>query len=175
MVIPHKLCNLCLKPNEMDNDCRVKRCCTAEGCGRPHHRLLHTKIEIRSQRNNDKTAVEKVVMTTSCNLQTSHVFLSVIPVVIRNGDNRVYAYAFLDSGASCFLITDKLRRALELTGRTVSLSLKTLLDKVVSDTTEVGINLESLDGHVKIDLKAWTVERLPNSRHKIPATSTLTK
>ena len=114
-------------------------------------------------------------MTTSCNLQTSHVFLSVVPVVIRNGDRRVYTHAFLDSGASCSLITDKLRRELELSGRTVSLSLKTLLDKVVSDTTEVDVNLESLDGHVKIDFKAWTVERLPNLRHKIPATSTLTK
>ena len=49
------------------------------------------------------------------------------------------------------------------------------MDKVVSDTTEVDVNPESLYGHVKIDFKAWTVERLPNLRHKIPATSTLTK
>ena len=45
MVVLHKLCNVCLKPNHMAKDCRVKRYCTAEGCGRPHHRLLHTEIE----------------------------------------------------------------------------------------------------------------------------------
>ena len=89
-----KLCLKCLSDAHQMRNCSG-RLCNVNGCGKPHHRLLHRPYKNEEQMQN----VENVDEVPKLSSMRSSGVLPVIPVTIRSGSKTLKLFALCDSGA----------------------------------------------------------------------------
>jgi hypothetical protein len=103
-----KLCFACLSSKHTSNKCLQR--CTVEGCGRPHHKTLHTAF----------SASETVTNTWRAELP---VLLKVLPVTVVGPLGERKIYALLDEGSTVTLLEEEVARDIGATGRSSKLRL----------------------------------------------------
>ena len=90
-----KLCFKCLSDAHQMRNCSG-RLCDVNGCGKPHHRLLHRHYKNEEQMQN----VENVDEASNMSSMRNSGVLPVIPVSIGSGSKTLKTFALCDSGAS---------------------------------------------------------------------------
>ena len=146
-----KLSLKCLSARHRTLECTKKRTCNVDGCkGAYHHTLLHNPKEIKqketslrdtsSETSSAEGSSEKASSYSILNQQPysdSDVYLCVVPVFIRNGDNEYCTYAFLDQGSSHTFCDDHLIEVLQVDGSQSKMSLQTLKGLTKDQPTRV--------------------------------------
>ncbi len=153
------LCFNCLAGTHSSRDCRSKRRCGINGCGRKHSYLLHptkndnsdTKnvgSDARSAQNLESSDSSKFsgFVDTQCFLGSADdkIALPIVAVKVKSksGHKSVETFALLDSGSSHTFCSQSLINELGLSGRKETLSLTTLEKKDSVSNCEVITNLE---------------------------------
>ena len=77
--------------------------CDVNGCGKPHHRLLHRPYKNVEQEQN----VEDVEEVSNLSSMRSCGVLPVIPVTIGSGSKTLKTIALCDSGASLSFVDER--------------------------------------------------------------------
>ncbi|XP_013384334.1 uncharacterized protein LOC106154518 [Lingula anatina] len=180
----HKLCNLCLSadPPHFAKDCKSKRMCTVDGCGRRHHTALHWSLGASQSRsgvpshskdvNTDAPptdAVKSSVNFGKCHQQRRTV-LPVLPVRVCNPDSgqEISTYAFLDSGSDTSMCLSSLAERLGIEGEPVDYKLTTVNAEKTIYGRKVQLDLKHLSSNegIMID-QLLTTNKLPVSSEQI--------
>ena len=131
LVRSNNLCYRCLSEGHQIKNCDdEKGVCTAEGCDKLHHRLLHftESRDKNPSKENDPNVVSSVVDTNVARPKVSglSIYLKVVPVVVNHGEKRITPYAFLDPGSSVSFCEKKLVDKLGAVGSPESINVQTL-------------------------------------------------
>ena len=146
-----KLCFKCLSDAHQKQNC-FGRLCDVNGCGKPHHRLLH-----RSYKNvEQKKKVENVDEVSNLSSMKSSGVLPVIPVTIGSGRKTLKTLAFCDSGASLSFVDESLMKALNLTGQPVDLNVAGIHGTSDISSKRLRVKIGDQDGKVKEDIMAYS-------------------
>jgi len=180
LVRRNRLCDNCLKPFHMANDCWKKSVCGSNGCERKHHTLLHFRRAENptgageSSKGGETTDAQGKPLGTSLSASmSSKVCLRVLPVKVQSEGREVETWALLDSGSDVSLCDERLAAKLGLTGKRKQFQLSTVNheNKDVSGM-ELSMSVCGLNESESISLEAvWTVDKLPISADSIPQPS----
>ena len=155
----HKLCYKCLTSQHGKQNCLAPDC-DIEGCGQPHHNLLHwSKPEVqREPVMNPSTSSETVNMIHTLR---DKVLLKVVPVTIHGPKSSVSTYALLDDGASISLISSHISEQIGLHGKSVNMRVRSAWDSSVltCESEIVNIVLSNSDGE-RFNLSARKINEL---------------
>ena len=173
------LCFACLKHGHMSGSCKQKLQC--EECSRPHPTPLHfTNKDSREEMAKDNCEQQSV---SSALVQTAETFgvtgagkedcvLSIVPVCIKSqkGTKTVTTYAFLDPGSSATFATESLIHQLNMNGRNVSISLRTMgNESIVTTRIVTGLEISSLDSNQFVELsEVYSQKDIPVTKDNIP-------
>lgn len=98
--------------------------------------------------------------------------LSIVPVCVKaqKGTKTVTTYAFLDPGSSATFATESLINQLNMNGRNISISLRTMGNVSIVNTCIVnGLEISSLDGDEFIELsEVFSQKNIPVTKDNIP-------
>ena len=115
------ICYQCLLSNHKRDTCTAPMC-EVEGCGLPHHHLLHynfTKNPLQSNTNDDDTpqSSQSCEVVSNVNGNTYNVMLKIVPIKIHGPNGKtINTTALLDDGSTVSLINNKLASYLGLSG-----------------------------------------------------------
>ena len=146
-----KLCFKCLSDAHQMRNCSG-RLCDVNGCGKPHHRLLHRPYKNEEQMQN----VENVDEVSNLSSMRSSGVLPVIPVSIGSGSNTLKTFALCDSGASLSFVDESLMKALNLTGQPVDLNVAGIHGTSDISSKRLRVRIGDQDGKVKEDIMAYS-------------------
>ena len=146
-----KLCFKCLSDAHQMRNCSG-RLCDVNGCGKPHHRLLHRPYKNEDQKQN----VEKVDEVSNLSSMRCSGVLPVIPVSIGSGSKTVKTFALCDSGASLSFVDESLMKALNLTGQPVDLNVAGIHGTSDFSSKRLRVRIGDQDGKVKEDIMAYS-------------------
>ena len=146
-----KLCFKCLSDAHQMRNCSG-RLCDVNGCGKPHHRLLHRTYKNVEQKKN----VENVDEVSNLSSMRSIGVLPVIPVLIGSGSKTVKTFALCDSGASLSFVDESLMKALNLTGQPVDLNVAGIHGTSDISSKRLRVRIGDQDGKVKEDIMAYS-------------------
>ena len=146
-----KLCFKCLSDAHQMRNCSG-RLCDVNGCGKPHHRLLHRPYKNVEQKKN----VENVDEVSNLSSMRSSGVLPVIPVSIGSGSKTVKTFALCDSGASLSFVDESLMKALNLTGQPVDLNVAGIHGTSDISSKRLRVKIGDQDGKVKEDIMAYS-------------------
>ena len=146
-----KLCFKCLSDAHQMRNCSG-RLCDVNGCGKPHHRLLHRPYKNVEQKKN----VENVDEVSNLSSMRSSGVLPVIPVSIGSGSKTVKTFALCDSGASLSFVDESLMKALNLTGQPVDLNVAGIHGTSDISSKRFQVRIGDQDGKVKEDIMAYS-------------------
>ncbi|XP_072933724.1 uncharacterized protein [Epargyreus clarus] len=116
------LCFCCLLTRHDKNTCKAP-VCDIDGCGQPHHNLLHwTKPQSVNEMENDlgAPASSTVAHVASDNKHTDKIMLKVVSVQLRGPKGVVSVYALLDDAATVSMIDSELADSLGLVDQQAS-------------------------------------------------------
>ena len=146
-----KLCFKCLSDAHQMRNCSG-RLCDVNGCGKPHHRLLH-----RPYKNEElKQSVENVEEVSNLSSMRSSGVLPVIPVSIGSGNKTVKTFALCDSGASLSFVDESLMKTLNLTGKPVDLNVAGIHGASDISSKRLRVRIGDQQGKVKEDIIAYS-------------------
>ena len=146
-----KLCFKCLSDAHQMNNCSG-RLCDVNGCGKPHHRLLHRPYKNVEQKKN----VENVEEVSNLSSMRSSGVLPVIPVTIGSGSKTLKTFALCDSGASLSFVDESLMKTLNLTGQPVDLNVAGIHGTSDISSKRLRVRIGDQDGKVKEDIMAYS-------------------
>ena len=146
-----KLCFKCLSDAHQMRNCSG-RLCDVNGCGKPHHRLLHRPYKNEDQKQN----VENVDEVSNLSSMRSSGVLPVIPVSIGSGSKTVTTFALCDSGASLSFVDESLMKTLNLTGQPVDLNVAGIHGASDISSKRLRVGIGDQDGKVKEDIMAYS-------------------
>ena len=146
-----KLCFKCLSDAHQMRNCSG-RLCDVDGCGKPHHRLLHRPYKNEEQMQ----SVENVDEVSNLSLMRSSGVLPVIPVLIGRGSKTVKTFALCDSGASLSFVDESLMKTLNLTGQPVDLNVAGIHGTSDISSKRLRVRIGDQDGKVKEDIMAYS-------------------
>ena len=146
-----KLCFKCLSDAHQMRNCSG-RLCDVNGCGKPHHRLLHRPYKNVEQKKN----VENVDEVSNLSSMRSSGVLPVIPVSIESGSKTVKTFALCDSGASLSFVDESLMKALNLTGQPVDLNVAGIHGTSDISSKRLRVRIGDQQGKVKEDIMAYS-------------------
>ena len=146
-----KLCFKCLSDAHQMRNCSG-RLCDVNGCGKPHHRLLHRPYRNVEQKKN----VENVDEVSNLSSMRSSGVLPVIPVSIGSGSKTVKTFALCDSGASLSFVDESLMKALNLTGQPVDLNVAGIHGASDISSKRLRVRIGDQQGKVKEDIMAYS-------------------
>ena len=146
-----KLCFKCLSDAHQMRNCSG-RLCDVNGCGKPHHRLLHRPYKNVEQKKN----VENVDEVSNLSSMRSSGVLPVIPVSIGSGSKTVKTFALCDSGASMSFVDESLMKALNLTGQPVDLNVAGIHGTSDISSKRLRVKIGDQDGKVNEDIMAYS-------------------
>ena len=115
-----KLCFNCLKPSHTDHNSRNCRqpSCTAEGCGKKHHRLLDT-----SSQQSQSTSLSGCITDSQ---RSSQALLQTALATLQVGSQELPVRILLDTGSQRSYIRKEITESLDLRGPTEVLTISTL-------------------------------------------------
>ena len=128
------------------------RLCDVNGCGKPHHRLLHRPYKNVEQKKN----VENVEEVSNLSSMRSSGVLPVIPVTVGSGSKNVKTFALCDSGASLSFVDESLIKALNLTGQPVDLNVAGIHGTSDIKSKRLRVKIGDQDGKVNEDIMAYS-------------------
>ena len=146
-----KLCFKCLSDAHQMRNCSG-RLCDVNGCGKPHHRLLHRPYKNEDQKQNDENIDE---VSNLSSMRSSGV-LPVIPVSIGSGSKTVKTFALCDSGASLSFVDESLMKALNLMGQPVDLNVAGIHGASDISSKRLRVRIGDQQGKVKEDIMAYS-------------------
>ena len=146
-----KLCFKCLSDAHQMRNCSG-RLCDVNGCGKPHHRLLHRPYKNEEQKQN----VENVDEVSNLSSMRNSGVLPVVPVTIGSGSKTLKAFALCDSGASLSFVDESLTKALNLTGQPVDLNVAGIHGTSDTSSKRLRVTVGDQDGKVKEDIMAYS-------------------
>ena len=146
-----KLCFKCLSDAHQMRNCSG-RLCDVNGCGKPHHRLLHRPYKNEDQKQN----VENIDEVSNLSSMTSSGVLPVIPVSIGSGSKIVKTFALCDSGASLSFVDESLMKTLKLTGQPVDLNVAGIHGASDISSKRLRVRIGDQQGKVKEDIMAYS-------------------
>ena len=146
-----KLCFKCLSDAHQMKNCSG-RLCDVNGCGKPHHRLLHRSYKDVEQKQNNEN-VEEVSNLSS--MRSSGV-LPVLPVSIGSVSKNVNTFALCDSGASLSFVDESLMKTLNLTGQPVDLNVAGIHGASDISSKRLRVRIGDQQGKVKEDIMAYS-------------------
>ena len=146
-----KLCFKCLSDAHQMRNCSG-RLCDVDGCGKPHHRLLHRSYKSVEQKKNVENANE---VSNLSSMKSSGV-LPVIPVTIGSGSKTLKTFALCDSGASLSFVDENLMKTLNLTGHLVDLNVAGIHGTSDISSKRLRVRIGDQDGKVKEDIMAYS-------------------
>ena len=146
-----KLCFKCLSDAHQMRNCSG-RLCDVNGCGKPHHRLLHRPYKNVEQKKN----VENVDEVSNLSSMRSSGVLPVIPVSIGSGSKTVKTFALCDSGASLSFVDESLMKTLNLTGQPVDLNVAGIHGASDISSKRLRVRIGDQQGKVKEDIMAYS-------------------
>ena len=146
-----KLCFKCLSDAHQMRNCSG-RLCDVNGCGKPHHRLLHRPYKNEEQRQN----VENVDEVSNLSSMRSSGVLPVIPVTIGSGSKTLKTFALCDSGASLSFVDESLMKTLNLTGQPVDLNVAGIHGASDISSKRLRVRIGDQQGKVKEDIMAYS-------------------
>jgi len=124
---------------------------------KPKQLLLHLlllRIHLSNQQRSHTTV-------TSQSAQPRFVALRTVPVFLKNGNRRIKVNALLDEASTKTYLNADVAAELGLQGHPESVTVNVLNGQTETfETTPVEVELESLDGNVKITISAFTAERV---------------
>ena len=144
-----KLCFKCLSDAHQMRNCSG-RLCDVNGCGKPHHRLLHRPYVVQKQN------VENVDEVSNLSSMRSSGVLPVIPVSIGSGSKTVKTFALCDSGASLSFVDESLMKTLNLTGQSVDLNVAGIHGASDISSKRLRVRIGDQQGKVKEDIMAYS-------------------
>ena len=127
------------------------RLCDVNGCGKPHHRLLHRPYKNVEQKKN----VENVDEVSNLSSMRSSGVLPVIPVTIGSGSKTLKTFALCDSGASLSFVDESLMKALNLTGQLVDLNVAGIHGTSDISSKRLRVKIGDQDRRVNEDIMAY--------------------
>ena len=146
-----KLCFKCLSDAHQMRNCSG-RLCDVNGCGKPHHRLLHRPYKNEDQKQN----VENIDEVSNLSSMRSNGVLPVIPVSIGSGSKTVKTFALCDSGASLSFVDESLMKALNLMGQPVDLNVAGIHGASNISSKRLRVRIGDQQGKVKEDIMAYS-------------------
>ena len=146
-----KLCFKCLSDAHQMRNCSG-RLCDVNGCGKPHHRLLHRPYKNEEQMQK----VENVDEVSNMSSMRSSGVLPVIPVSIKSGSKTLKMFALCDSGASLSFVDESLIKTLNLTGQPVDLNVAGIHGTSDINSKRLRVKIEDQDGKVNEDIMAYS-------------------
>eukprot|EP00795_Rhopilema_esculentum_P017422 gene17422-9025_t len=167
-----KLCFKCLRSNHLARACRNSRICGIDGCTDTHNRLLHKnkedvvdKVKTReTEKGHEGESVESShTSTLSKEKQDELKFVSLrtVSVVLKNGNKKIVVNALLDDGSTKTYLNSDVATELDLKGERQNVTVSMLNGVADSlETMPVEFQLESLDGKLKTQIQALTVNRV---------------
>ena len=146
-----KLCFKCLSDAHQMRNCSG-RLCDVNGCGKPHHRLLHRSYKNVEQKQNTESADE---VSNLSSMKSSGV-LPVIPVTIGSGSKTLKTFALCDSGACLSFVDESLMKTLNLTGQPVDLNVAGNNGTSDISSKRLRVRIGDQDRKVKEDIMAYS-------------------
>ena len=146
-----KLCFKCLSDAHQMRNCSG-RLCDVNGCGKPHHRVLHRPYKNEEQMQN----VENVDEVSNLSSMRSSGVLPVIPVTIGCVSKTLKTFALCDSGASLSFVDESLLKTLNLTGQPVDLNVAGIHGTSNISSKRLRIRIGDQQGKVKEDIMAYS-------------------
>ena len=122
------------------------------GCGKPHHRLLHRPYKNVEQ----KKIVENVDEVFNLLSMKNTGVLPVIPVTIGSGSKTLKTFALCDSGASLSFVDESLMKTLNLTGQPVDLIVAGTHGTSDISSKRLQVKIGDHDEKVKEDIMAYS-------------------
>ena len=184
------LCYRCLGKDHLGKSCARSRQCNINGCKETHHRLLHgqrkvnpkclsqdgkftEKTALKQQQSEEENSQDRTLgtegdgvkrattMKTSTDQDTKKVALHTIPVILKNGSQKVRVNCLLDKGSDTTYINEDVVEELGLTGVKKRIEVKVANDQTISFMSNTfTIGLESTDGRVDTEIVAKTSEKI---------------
>jgi hypothetical protein len=177
------LCFACLSHGHLSSDCRNRISCKV--CKETHPAGLHRQNDASQTQVENKDAAPKPQATVNRigNRDVGHVTgagsdphigtMAVLPVKVKVKDREemIATYAFLDTGSSATFISEGLRKQLRITGRKTKLNLSTMgaKDQMVGSEVISGLEVYDLNEDNGISLpNVYTQPELPVTQDEIP-------
>ena len=145
-----KSCFKCLSDAHQMRTCSG-RLCDVNGCGKPHHRLLHRPYNVEQ-----KKSVENVDEVSNLSSMRSSGVLPVIPVTIGSGRKTLKTFALCDSGASLSFVDESLMITLNLMGQPVDMNVAGIHETSDISSKRLRVKIGDHDGKVKEDNMAYS-------------------
>ncbi|XP_073960549.1 uncharacterized protein [Choristoneura fumiferana] len=146
-------------PQEYHKEIVTQTCpaaaCDAEGCGQPHHRLLHYVPSQNSRQEDSGSGTEQVLeqdnqteTVTHININKCQVLLKVVPINIYGPNGIIRTTALLDDGSSVSLISTALAAQVGVRGRRECLRVRGAWDsnELVCDTQLIDLSISNNAG-----------------------------
>lgn len=149
----------CLSPSHKVKECKSKKRCREDKCGKRHHTLLHLGPP---QQNENKVSKNESEARTTRSRTTTDTYLQVIPVTLTHNNKSVTTNAILDSGSDSTLICEETARKLGLGGKEQPLRISTILSNSETFTSKIvsfNVHPTNLKEEIRIE-KAWVVPDL---------------
>nr|CAB3263160.1 uncharacterized protein LOC104265735 [Phallusia mammillata] len=185
-----RLCFKCLQKGHNARDCKEEDPCKISGCdSNSHHTLLHREVS-RAEANRSSAPEEKVTSeVNSFHLASDSkpsaicgntsicgdMYMNIVPVRARNGNIEFLTYAFLDSGATKSMCSQRLVDALHLQGESRTVSLRTVGHEQTMPTKIVSLSVApAFDDGPSINLNSvMAIDKLPVKTNKLPSKTKL--
>ena len=171
-----KLCYSCLGDDHMVMKCPRRRKCGIENCERTHNKMLHgNQIDRHKNEKNPDNSIHggdkskewtvpgnHLTMTSTSVEQCNGILsLRTVPVVIKNGNQRLVINALLDDASTKTYLNTDVAAELGLSGQLQKIKVNVLNDRVETfETMPVEFKIESLDGKIDMLISAYTTEHV---------------
>ena len=111
-----------------------------------------------------KANSEQMTMVSQNHIREDYVGLRTVPVKVKNGDRWMTVNALLDDASTKTYINADVAAELGLKGKTEQVTVNVLNGQVETfETRPVNFELESVNGNVKLNVSAFTANRVTGS------------
>lgn len=154
------LCFKCLLSRHERETCSAAAC-DMDGCGRPHHRLLHYPVNQVANDTPEAVTTCPNETVTHINVSNRTVLLKVLPIKIHGPNGIIDATALLDDGSTVSLINNRLAERAGLRGRRESMRVCGAWNntEIVCDATVLDLDISGVDNKV-YSIRARSVNNL---------------
>ena len=172
-----RLCYKCLSARHRTYQCRRRAPCTIKDCkGTYHHTLLHIFKETKSQSSAREAPVVSTFAATNSTLETKthnetrSVYLCIVPVRVRYGNEELHAYAFLDQGSTHTFCDKAFAEKLQVSKQPEQLHMQTLTGTQQLEGFTCALKILPLDSDEEYSLTSvFVLDDIPIRPNLVPA------
>ena len=162
------LCLCCFKPGHRASECKGRKC-TAQGCGKPHHLLLHykpsagtgsvTKTESTNESTNHTMNGE-----AQCGPASPQVAFMTLPVIVKSGHKELVCTALLDPASTASYVSETVANSLGLEADPVEVSIAVVGGHTIkAQRQRVSVMVSNADKSVQQQLSGWVLPEVTST------------